>query len=152
VREKLLREMQEVRDSMNAMMQAAIEMADQMFEENKDDEGDYVLAGQTNLMGFEELSDVEKLRKLFETFNKKRDFLHLLDHSLNAQGVQIFIGHESGCMAFDGCSLITSTYEMDGKAAGVLGVIGPTRMAYDRVVPVVDITAKLLSAALNQRN
>jgi len=151
LRERILTEMQEARDSMSSMMQATIEMADKILDDTPE-EGDFVLAGQTNLMGIQELSDVEKLKSLFEAFNQKRDILHLLDQSIHAQGIQIFIGHESGCKAFDGCSLITSSYEMDGQAAGVLGVIGPTRMNYERVIPIVDITAKLLSAALNQRN
>ncbi len=95
---------------------------------------------------------MEKLRNLFEAFNGKRDILHLLDQSMVAGGVQIFIGEESGYDIFDDCSVVTSTYEADGEVLGVVGVIGPTRMAYERVIPVVDLTAKVLGAALNPRN
>jgi heat-inducible transcriptional repressor len=102
-------------------------------------------------MGVAELTSVEKLRRLFEAFNEKRDFLHLLDHSLRADGVQIFIGHESGYRILDDCSVVTAPYADGDSVVGVLGVIGPTRMAYERVIPIVDLTAKLLGAALNSR-
>ena len=102
-------------------------------------------------MGFAELSNVEKLKRLFEAFNEKRDFLNLLDHSLKAQGVQIFIGHQSGYQVLDDCSLVTASYSVDDEVVGVLGVIGPMRMAYERVIPIVDVTARLLGAALNSR-
>jgi heat-inducible transcriptional repressor len=102
-------------------------------------------------MGAGELSSVERLRRLFEAFNEKRDFLHLLDHSLHADGVQIFIGQESGYQVLDDCSLITAPYSAGNEVVGVLGVIGPTRMAYERVIPIVDLTARLLGAALNSR-
>jgi heat-inducible transcriptional repressor len=150
-RRKLLDEMQEARDSMNRMMQAAIEMADKVLDEEPDKGPDYVVAGQTRLMGFEELSNVDKLRRLFEAFTHKQDMLHLLDQAMNAQGIQIFIGNESGYEAFDDCSVITTPYQVDNEVAGVLGVIGPTRMAYERVIPIVDITARLLGAALNHK-
>ena len=91
------------------------------------------------------------LRELFNAFARKNDILHLLDQCLRTEGVQIFIGQESGCDAFDGCSLITASYAVDDKILGVLGVIGPTRMDYERVINAVDITAKLLSAALKER-
>jgi heat-inducible transcriptional repressor len=150
-RRKLLEEMQQARDSMNRMMQAAIEMAEKVMDDEPDKGPDYVVAGQTNLMGFEELSDVEKLRRLFEAFTQKQDMLHLLDQAMNAQGIQIFIGNESGYEAFDDCSVIATPYKVDNEVAGVLGVVGPTRMAYDRVIPIVDITARLLGAALNPK-
>jgi len=99
-------------------------------------------------MNFSELSDVESLRDLFEAFNHKRDMYHVLERCISADGVQIFIGQEAGYDVLDMCSLVTSPYEVDGEMVGILGVVGPTRMAYDRVVPVVDLTSKLLSAAL----
>ena len=151
VRQILVKEMQETRDRMNSMMLAAIEMANQVFA-REHDTADYVLAGQTNLMDFADMENVDKLKQLFEAFNAKRDILHLLDQSMHAEGVQIFLGEESGYNALGGCSLVTSPYEVNGQIAGVLGVIGPTRMRYDRVVPVVDITARLLGAALNRRS
>ena len=104
-----------------------------------------------HLMEFAELSNVEKLRRLFDAFTSKRDILHLLDQSLGAEGVQIFIGQESGYQILDNCSLVTAPYALDNETVGVLGVIGPTRMAYDRVIPIVDVTARLLGSALNSR-
>jgi heat-inducible transcriptional repressor len=102
-------------------------------------------------MDIAELSRVERLRRLFEAFNEKRDFLHLLDQSLRAEGVQIFIGHESGYQVLDDYSVVTAPYWADNEVVGVLGVIGPTRMAYERVIPIVDLTARVLGAALNSR-
>jgi heat-inducible transcriptional repressor len=110
------------------------------------------MAGETNLMGFEELADVEKLRNLFDAFGKQRDILHLLDQSLKAEGVQIFIGNESGYQLLDSCSIVAAPYATEDDSVGVLGVIGPTRMAYERVIPIVDITAKLLGRALKSDN
>ncbi|HSS63861.1 MAG TPA: heat-inducible transcriptional repressor HrcA [Gammaproteobacteria bacterium] len=151
VRETLLEELKSAREQMNSMMLAAIEMADKGFDERPPSD-DFLVAGQTNLMEYGELSDVEKLRQLFDAFNHKRDILHLLDQSLKASGIQIFIGEESGYEVLDDCSVVTSPYEAEGEVMGVLGVIGPTRMAYDRVIPIVDLTARLLGAALNKHH
>lgn len=150
VREALLKELQDDQERMNQAMLDAIKMAQLTFETG-DEKEDYVLAGETNLMGFSELSDRDHLRKLFEAFSQKRDVIHLLDQSLKAEGVQIFIGEESGYQAFDHCSLVTSAYSVNDEVVGVLGVIGPTRMAYEKIIPFVDVTAKLLGAALNPK-
>jgi heat-inducible transcriptional repressor len=147
VRRDLLKEMTAAREEMNRMMQAVVEMAEKGFG-MADTEVDYVLAGQTNLMEIGELSDIDKLRQLFEAFNRKRDILHLLEQALAAQGVQIFIGEESGYAVLDNCSVVTSTYESNGQVLGVVGVIGPTRMEYERVIPIVDLTARVLGTAL----
>jgi heat-inducible transcriptional repressor len=149
VRRTLLNEMREARSTMNRMMMAAMQMADQVLEKNQNE--DYIMAGQTNLMGFQELCDIEKLRNLFDAFNKKREILNLLDRCVQSDGIQIFIGEESGYEILDECSMVTAPYQMDGEVVGVLGVIGPTRMAYDRVIPIVDVTARLLGAALKQK-
>jgi heat-inducible transcriptional repressor len=149
VRATLLYEMQETRTNMNSMMVTAMHMADQVLEKNQNE--DYVMAGQTNLMEFQELCDIDKLRKLFDAFNAKRDMLHLLDQCIHSDGIQIFIGDESGYRMLDECSMVTAPYSVDGQILGVLGVIGPTRMAYDRVIPIVDATARLLGAALNPK-
>lgn len=146
IRSKLYKGMQDVREDMHRMMQAAVEMADQVIDKNKD--SDFILAGETNLMHYNEMADVDKLRQLFEAFNTKQDMLHLLDNSIHADGMQIFIGEESGYSAFGECSVVTSPYKVDDQIVGVLGVIGPTRMAYDRVIPIVDVTAKLLGSVL----
>lgn len=151
LRRDLLQEMRAARESMNQLMRAAVEMAEQVFAEQEDEAGNFVVMGQTNLMTFEELSNVNRLRQLFDAFNQKRDILHLLDQCLHAQGVQIFIGEESGYDVLDGCSLVTSPYAIDGNVLGVLGVIGPTRMPYDKVISVVDVTAKVLAATLNSK-
>ncbi len=151
IRAELLKELEKMKDNVNQLMQMAIEMAQQAFQatESKDD---YVFSGQTNLMDVAELCDVERLKKLFDTFNRKRDILHLLEQSIHAKGVQIFIGEESGYDVLDNCSIITSPYEVEGHVLGVLGVIGPTRMHYEQVIPIVDITAKMLGTALNSQS
>ena len=152
VREHLLAQLQETREHLNEMMLDAIHLAQMVVSEPPaTGRMEYVIAGETNLMGFAELSNVEKLRRLFEAFTQQRDILHLLDQSLRADGVQIFIGQESGYTILDDCSLVTAPYSLDKEVVGVLGVIGPTRMAYERVIPIVDITAKLLGSALNSR-
>ncbi|HET6725157.1 MAG TPA: heat-inducible transcriptional repressor HrcA [Gammaproteobacteria bacterium] len=151
VRARLIRELRETRASLNDMMLAAVNMAEKVFAAEEDAGKNYVMAGETNLMDFAELSEIERLRKLFDAFNEKRDILHLLDQCAGAEGVQIFIGEESGYNILDDLSVVTAPYSVDDQIVGVLGVIGPTRMAYDRVIPIVDITAKLLGAALNSR-
>ena len=151
VRQEILRQLSEAHAHMNQIMLDAISVAQQVFDAGGDGRLEYVIKGQTNLMGMAELTSVEKLRRLFEAFNEKRDFLHLLDQSLKAEGVQIFIGHESGYQILDDCSVVTAPYGDADGVVGVLGVIGPTRMAYERVIPIVDMTAKLLGAALNSR-
>jgi heat-inducible transcriptional repressor len=151
VRASLLRQLQETRQTMNQLMQDAIQMAQKVFEAPGGEQVEYVIAGETNLMGFAELSNIDRLRRLFEAFNEKHDMLRLLDNCLRAQGIQIFIGHESGYQILDDISLVTAPYMLDNQVVGVLGVIGPTRMAYERVIPIVDVTAKLLGSALNAR-
>lgn len=151
VREHLLNQLKETREHLNRTMLDAIRLAQHVVNAPVSERMEYVMAGETNLMGLAELSDVEKLRRLFEAFTQQRDILHLLDQSLKAEGVQIFIGQESGYTILDECSIVTAPYTLDRKVVGVLGVIGPTRMAYERVIPIVDVTAKLLGSALNSR-
>jgi len=152
VHQELLRELKETHARLNQEMLDAIAVAQRLCEQTGAVGGiEYVIAGETNLMGLAELSSVDKLKRLFEAFNEKRDILNLLDHSLRADGVQIFIGHESGRQILDDCSVVTAPYGDGEGVVGVLGVIGPTRMAYERVIPIVDMTAKLLGAALHSR-
>jgi heat-inducible transcriptional repressor len=152
VREDLVAELQQTGERLNQLMLDAIRVAQQMLGEGAFRETpEYVIAGETNLMEFAELSNVDKLRRLFEAFTARRDILNLLDLSLRAEGVQIFIGQESGYQILDDCSLVTAPYALDNETVGVLGVIGPTRMAYERVIPIVDVTARLLGSALNSR-
>jgi heat-inducible transcriptional repressor len=152
VRQELIDQLSEMREHLNQGMVDTISVAQQLFAgEPRRNDMELVIAGETKLMGFAELSSVEKLRRLFEAFNEKRTILQLLDMSLRGQGVQIFIGRESGYQILDDCSVVTAPYSSDTGAVGVIGVIGPTRMSYERVIPVVDLTAKLLGAALNSR-
>jgi heat-inducible transcriptional repressor len=153
VREQLVTQLTQTQEHLNQSMKDAIMLAQQVVSPTGPvPPMQFVIAGETNLMGLAELSNVEKLRKLFDAFNQQRDVLHLLDQSLRADGVQIFIGQESGYTIFDDCSIVTAPYALDKEVVGVLGVIGPTRMAYERVIPIVDLTAKLLGAALNSKN
>ncbi|MDR2214742.1 MAG: heat-inducible transcriptional repressor HrcA [Nevskiaceae bacterium] len=152
VRQELIDQLSDMRERLNQGMVDTISVAQQLFgEPARRADPDLVIAGETKLMGFAELSSVDKLRRLFEAFNEKRDILQLLDMSLRGQGVQIFIGQESGVQILDDVSVVAAPYRSGSGAVGVLGVIGPTRMAYDRVIPVVDLTARLLGAALNSR-
>jgi heat-inducible transcriptional repressor len=151
VRAMLVRQLQETRQHMDQLMQDAIQVAQKVFDAKPDEPVEYVMAGETNLMGFAELGNVDRLRRLFEAFNEKHDILRLLDSCLRAQGIQIFIGQESGYQILDDVSLVAAPYLLDNKVVGVLGIIGPTRMAYERVIPIVDVTAKLLGSALNAR-
>jgi heat-inducible transcriptional repressor len=151
VRALLVKQLQETRQTMDQLMQDAIQVAQKVFEPSSQERVEYVIAGETNLMGFAELSNVDRLRRLFEAFNEKHDILRLLDNCLRAQGIQIFIGHESGYQILDDISVVTAPYMLDNQVVGVLGIIGPTRMAYERVIPIVDVTAKLLGSALNAR-
>lgn len=151
IRQEVIKELKVDQELMNQAMIDAVEMANLAFQANQSDE-DFVLTGETNLMDFSELSDMDNLRQLFDAFSQKRGIIHLLDQCLVADGVQIFIGEESGYQALDNCSLVTSSYSVQNQVVGVLGVIGPTRMHYEKVIPFVDVTAKLLGAALNQKS
>ena len=142
----LLRELNETRSAMERVLSAAMEIAEHAFDAGGED---MLLAGQTRLMGLHDLSDVDRLRELFETFSRKREILQLLERCIHAQGVRIFIGEETGLASLDACTVVTAPYGAGGRVLGALGVIGPTRMAYDRVIPMVQATADLLGAALN---
>lgn len=142
----IVREMANHRQDMDKLMAEMLSIADQAL--TNDDIQDVVVTGQTNLLDFDELAHMDRIRKLFDAFSEKQEILHLLDRSSQAEGVQLFIGEESGYDPLKKCSLVSAPYEVDSHVVGVLGVIGPTRMAYDRVIPIVDITARLLGAAL----
>ncbi len=153
VRDRLRQDLESTRKDMSNSMQRMIDVAGQVFgpEDSDDDEDSMLMAGETNLMGHADLGDVDKLRSLFDAFQQKRDIFHLLERCVSADGVQIFIGRESGYDALGECSVVTAPYEINGKLLGVLGVVGPKRMSYAQVIPVVDVTSRLLSAALNLR-
>ncbi|MGJ4728661.1 heat-inducible transcriptional repressor HrcA [Luteimonas sp. SDU101] len=147
IRAALVRDLQAARDEMEALLTHTVELAEQALAPADSD--DMLLAGQTRLIGVQDLSDLDRLRELFEAFARKREILQLLERTIRAPGVRIFIGEETGLAPLEGVSLVTAPYAAGGKVLGVLGVIGPTRMAYDRVIPVVQATADLLGAALN---
>jgi heat-inducible transcriptional repressor len=148
IRARLVLEMQEASTQLNRLMSATVDVAQRAFDVHG--QSDMYVAGQTNLMGGQEPGGLDRLRELFEAFQRKRDLLQLLEHCSRAEGVRLFIGEESGFSPLDGFSLVTAPYEVGGRTLGVLGVIGPTRMAYERVIPVVQATARLLSGALNR--
>ena len=150
VRQRVLEELNEAREHFDQNMAQALEMAGKVVDASESQE-DCVIAGQTNLMEFTDLASLEQLRKLFDAFTEKREILHLLDQFQTASGVQIFIGEESGYQLLNGCSVVTAPYHVNDKVVGMLGVIGPTRMHYERVIPIVDVTAKILSAALKDQ-
>ena len=150
IRARLQNELKQLRNDMTELMSAAVEAGNEAFE---DSGSSYVLSGENKLLDVEDLSsNMVRLRDLFKLFDQKTNLMQLLDLSHRADGVQIFIGGESGLEPLDGCSVVTASYEVDGKVVGSLGVIGPTRMAYERVIPIVDITARLLSSALSSNN
>ncbi|HSI37937.1 MAG TPA: heat-inducible transcriptional repressor HrcA [Methylotenera sp.] len=145
VQQKLHIELQQMQTDMNRLMTAALDASSKAVENDG-----VVIAGERNLLQVDELStNVNSLRKLFEIFERRTSLMQLLDNSQRAEGIQIFIGGESGYLPLDECSMVTAPYEADGQVVGTLGVIGPTRMAYERVIPIVDVTAKLLSNALS---
>ncbi|KPK74067.1 MAG: HrcA family transcriptional regulator [Acidithiobacillales bacterium SM23_46] len=149
VRHALLAEMQQASDDMQRILTMAVSMARQAFAPGAEGSDALVVHGESNLMDFPELGDVRRLRRLFDAFNAKRDLLHLLDRSMRAGGIKIFIGSESGHEVLTECSVVTAPFSVEGQIVGTLGVIGPTRMAYQQVIPIVDITARLLSSALS---
>jgi heat-inducible transcriptional repressor len=147
VRGRLQGELREIRQDMIGLMTAALDAGSALAEGGEQ----YVISGERNLFAMRDLSqDVGRLKQLLELFERKTSLLQILDLSLRGQGVQIFIGGESGVGAPDDVSVVTSPYQVDGEVVGTVGVIGPTRMAYERVVPIVEVTAKLLSSALSQ--
>jgi len=147
IRRRIHNELKELRESMSQLMAAALEVGSQAMHDASDE---VVISGERNLLQVHDLSgNMASLRKLFDLFEQKTSLLQLLDVSSRAHGVQIFIGGESGLVPLDECSIVTAPYSVDGQVVGTLGVIGPTRMAYERVIPIVDITAKLLSSALS---
>jgi heat-inducible transcriptional repressor len=149
IRVRIRGELQELHADMSRLMTAALEAGSQAVSEPVDN---VVISGEGHLLAVDDLSsNLARLRQLFGLFEKKTELLKLLDLSSRANGVQLFIGNESGLVPLDECSVVTAPYEVDGQVVGTVGVIGPTRMAYERVIPIVDITAKLLSSALSSR-
>ena len=146
IRAALLHDLRLARSEMERLLASSVELAEQAFAPGRED---MLVAGQTRLMGLQELSDLDRLRALFEAFAEKRELLQLLERTARAPGMRVFIGEETGLAPLEGMSLVTAPYGSGGRMLGVLGVIGPSRMAYERVIPVVEATAAVLGAALS---
>ena len=146
MRQRVKEDLQQLRSDLQDLMAALLAVSDDALTQTSNQ---YVISGQRNLLEVEELSsNMKRLRELFDLFEQRTSLMQLLDSSHKAEGIQIFIGGESGLAPLDECSVVTAPYAVDGQIVGSVGVIGPTRMAYERVIPIVDITAKLLSSAL----
>lgn len=148
IRDRLLQDLDRTRQDVDSVMKTAVEVADKALSDNEVIKPEFIVQGETNLVRYNQNTDRTQLQHLFEIFDRKREMLGLFDRCVQGDGVKIFIGHEAGFEGFGDCSVITAPYSVEGKAIGVLGVIGPARMNYDHVIPVVDITAKLLGDAL----
>jgi len=149
VKRMLVAEMADARTRIDEQLEAALQVAKDAMEP-EDAQEEYVVAGESRLIQQAGANDMDKLRELFDAFERKRDLVELLDRCSRADGIQIFIGEEAGYEVLGDYSVITAPYAQGTQPVGVLGVIGPTRMAYDRVIPLVDITARLLTAALSR--
>jgi heat-inducible transcriptional repressor len=149
VRARIKTEIDELRSEIAALMQAAVQLGSEAAA--RDEEG-VVISGERNLLAVHDLSsDMASLRKLFDLFEQKTQLMRLLDVSSRAEGVRIYIGGESQVVPYEELSIVSAPYEVDGRVVGTLGVIGPTRMAYDRMIQIVDITSRLVSNALSQK-
>ena len=147
VRERLKQEVESLRSEIATLMQAAVTINTEAIAESQDE---VVISGERNLLALSDFSsDMGQLRRAFELFEQKAQLMRLLDVAGQAEGVRIFIGGESQVVPFEDLSIVSAPYEVDGQVVGTLGVIGPTRMAYDRMIQIVDITSKLVSNALS---
>lgn len=146
IHQRMKAELHQLQHELHALMSAAIAASDEAISRKHQD---YVISGESRLLHIDDLaSNMNKLRGLFNMFEQKTELLHLLEAGRNAPGVQIFVGRESGLAELDECSVISASYGTEGKIVGTLAVVGPKRMDYEKVVPIVDVTAKLLSNAL----
>jgi len=149
VGERLKSEMETLRSEIATLMQAAVQVSSELMIETQDE---VVIAGERNLLAVTDFSsDMGQLRRAFELFEQKARLMRLLDVSSKAEGVRIFIGGESQIVPMEELSVVSANYEVDGQVVGTLGVIGPTRMPYDRMIQIVDITSRLLGNALSHR-
>jgi len=149
VRDRLQSEVEKLRGEIASLMQAAMQASSEVMTESQ---GDVVVSGERNLLAVTDFSsDMGQLRRAFDLFEQKAQLMRLLDVSSKAEGVRIFIGGESQVVPFEELSVVSANYEVDGQVVGTLGVIGPTRMHYDRMIQIVDITSRLVSNALSHR-
>ncbi|MGN6529213.1 MAG: heat-inducible transcriptional repressor HrcA [Burkholderiaceae bacterium] len=149
IRERLKTELQSLSDDIAGLMRAAVQAGSEAIAESEEQ---VVVVGERNLLGVQDLHhDMRSLRDMFDIFEQKTQLMRLLEGSSRAEGVRIFIGGESRVVPFEALSVVSAPYEVDGRVVGTLGVIGPTRMPYDRMIRIVDITSKLVGNALSQR-
>lgn len=152
-RQELFGAMLKEKQQLDRLLQRAIDFAEQGFEQNNQLASDmnkpFHLSGQTNLVSMASHGQLDNIEQIFGAFKQKQQIMSLLDRSLAATGVKIFIGEETGSANLKGCSIVSAPYKQQGKSVGVLAVVGPTRMQYDKVIPIVDVTAKMLSSALD---
>ena len=148
IRNSLLSDLDRTRQDVDEVMKTAVEVAKKALSSDDAGKPDFIVQGEKNLVRYNDNTNREQLQHLFEIFDRKREMLGLFDRCIHDEGVKIFIGHEAGFEGFGDCSVITAPYSVKGKPIGVLGVIGPSRMNYDHVIPVVDLTARLLGDAL----
>ena len=149
IRKKLRSDLKSKKNELNNLMRSAINLTEQSLND-KSENNEYILCGESNLLDITDPNELDNLKSLLDAFSEKKATVHLFDHCLNADDVQIFIGKESGHQVFDDWSIVTAPYFADGDILGVLGVIGPQRMAYDKVISIVDVTAKLITATLKE--
>ena len=146
VRERVQQEVESLRTEIASLMQAAVQAGTEAMAETEP----LVVSGERNLLAVQDFGqDLGSLRKLFDLFEQKTELMRLLDVSSRAEGVRIYIGGESGVVPYEELSIVSAPYEVDGQVVGTLGVIGPTRMPYDRMIQIVDITSKLVTNALS---
>lgn len=150
VKDALLQRMEDIRLNMNHIMHGLIEATDKVIQAKSQGRSPFFISGKTNLLDYEELADAEKLKALFQSFEHHSHLLSLFNKTLQSTGVQVFIGQECGDERYQDCSIVTTPYEIEGEMMGVLGVVGPSRMPYDKIVPKVDMTARILSSLLKK--
>jgi len=154
-RQELFGAMLQEKQQLDELLQRAIDFAEKGFEPSDEKISQsskaFHLSGQTNLVSMASHGKLDNIEQVFGAFKQKQQIMNLLDRSLAADGVKIFIGEESGSRGLQGCSVVSAPYKQQGQSIGVLAVVGPTRMQYDKVIPIVDITAKMLSSALDSK-
>ncbi|MDX1795186.1 MAG: HrcA family transcriptional regulator, partial [Hydrogenovibrio sp.] len=150
IKQSIVERLDALRHDMDKLMLSIVEATDEVIEKKIQTAAPYFVSGQANLFNYEELADTDKLKALFQSFEQHSHLLRLFDKSMQANGVQVYIGKECGNEVYQNCSIITTPYDVDGEVMGVLGVVGPSRMPYDKIVPKVDMTAKILSSLLKK--
>ena len=149
IRNFLIQDLDQTREDVDSAMRVAVDVAGQALgNDESSNDPTLIVQGETNLVRYNETADSSQLQQLFEIFDRKRELLGLFDRCVHSEGVKIFIGSDAGFEGLGDCSVITSTYAVNENTLGVLGVIGPARMNYDHIIPVVDVTARLLGDAL----